>query len=161
MGGGLVIVAGVVAVFLFQTLFPGELEGVERPASLGRTHVPQGQTVSYEDAAPTSGPHYAQSPRCGVFSSELEAEFAVHALEHGAVVVWYRTDLEAELAPALRDIVRQFDDRVILSPNASISDPVVATAWNRRKAYTGADPEIREFIEVYRGRGPERVPCPA
>ncbi len=75
-------------------------------------------------------------------------------------MIWYRPELETEVGPALRDMVREFDGHVALSPNAGILEPVVATAWNRRKAYSGVDPEIREFIQVYRGRGPERVPCP-
>jgi hypothetical protein len=59
----------------------------------------------------------------------------------------------------LSDIVNRFDDRVILSPNAQLTEPVVATAWLRLKAYDDADREIGEFIETYRNRGPENVPC--
>jgi len=44
---------------------------------------------------------------------------------------------------------------VILSPNAELSQPVVVTAWNRLKAYDGADAELEQFIETYRNRGPE------
>ena len=55
--------------------------------------------------------------------------------------------------------MNRFDDRVILSPNDALTDPVVATAWLRLKAYDGADPELEEFISTYRERGPESVPC--
>lgn len=49
---------------------------------------------------------------------------------------------------------------MLISANASLDQPVVATAWNRLKAYDAADdPEITEFVETYRRRGPERQPC--
>ena len=90
----------------------------------------------------------------------MPAKFAVHGLEHGAVVIWYRQNLEEEVGPALRQIVDGFDNRVIVSPNAAMTDPIVATAWNRLKRYETVDPEIEEFIIRYRGRGPEQVSCP-
>ena len=83
---------------------------------------------------------------------------AVHALEHGSVVIWYQPDLDD--VGELRIIVNRFDDRVILSPNGQLDQPIVASAWNRLKAYQTIDPEIEDFIETYRGRGPENVRCP-
>lgn len=59
----------------------------------------------------------------------------------------------------LRAVVNRFDDRVILSPDAELTQPVVATGWNRLKAYSGADPELEQFIETYRYRGPESFRC--
>lgn len=87
------------------------------------------------------------------------AGLAVHALEHGAVVLWHRPDLPAEDLARLEEIVARWESHVILSPNPGIDDDVVATAWNRRKAYTAADPELDRFIETYRRRGPESVDC--
>lgn len=75
-------------------------------------------------------------------------------------MIWYRPDLEEQVVAHLRQIVSDFGDRVILSPNAELVRPVVATAWNRLKAYDGPVDEIAEFITTYRGRGPERIPCP-
>ena len=60
---------------------------------------------------------------------------------------------------AMKEIVNRFDDRVILSPNAGVEEGVVATSWRHLKAYDGADPEIEEFVDIYRFRGPENVPC--
>ena len=160
IGAVVLFVAGVAGFGAFRVFFPSELDGVESPASLGTGHVAQGQLVQYGTPTPTSGAHSASSPRCGVLAQQLPAELAVHALEHGAVVIWYRPDLEEQIGPGLRQIVREFDDRVILSPNAELVEPVVATAWHRRKAYSGPDDEITDFIKTYRGRGPERIPCP-
>ncbi len=89
----------------------------------------------------------------------MPTELAVHGLEHGVVVLWYSEEND-QIAADLRQIVGNFNDHVILSPNSGLDRPVVATAWNRLKSYDGADPEIEEFIETYRNRGPERGSCP-
>jgi len=155
-----VVLVGAVGVFLYPRLVPPELAGVAKPANEGRTHLETGQTVAYATATPTSGPHSPGAPRCGVSSQQLPPELAVHALEHGSVVIWYQAGLAGDDVAKLRETINRFDDRVILSPNAQLDRPIVATAWNRLKAYEGPDPEIEEFIETYRGRGPENVRCP-
>ena len=153
-----VVVVVALGVVLYPRLVPQELPGVTAPSNEGRSHVESGQAVAYATATPTSGPHSAGAPRCGVLSQQLAPELAVHALEHGSVVIWYQPDLDD--VGALRIIVNRFDDRVILSANGQLDQPIVATAWNRLKAYQTSDPEIEEFIETYRGRGPENVRCP-
>jgi hypothetical protein len=136
-----------------------ELPGVSEQSYEGRDHAASGQAVAYATATPTSGTHAASSPRCGIYSQQMPAEFAVHSLEHGAVVIWYQPSLATEEISGLEAVVNRFDDRVILSPNAELIRPVVATAWNRLKAYDGADPELEQFITTYRNRGPESFGC--
>ena len=153
------IAVGTIGFIVVDKAIADELPGVSQQAYDGRDHVESGQAVAYATATPTSGTHAASSPRCGVFAQQMPAEFAVHSLEHGAVVIWYRPSLATEEISGLEAVVNRFDDRVILSPNAELSQPVVATAWNRLKAYEGADPELEQFIETYRNRGPESVRC--
>lgn len=154
-----VLVLGTVGFFVFQKANPGELLGVAQQPNEGRNHALSGETVAYGTATPTSGTHAARAAGCGIFRQPMPLEFAVHALEHGTVVIWYQPTLEPNVVDELEAIVNGFDDRVILSPNPQLTDPVVATAWNRLKAYTSADPELQDFIELYRGRGPESVRC--
>lgn len=161
---GLMVLVGVAVIgtagfFIIQKASPPELPGVAKQPYDGRSHAAEGQPVDYGTATPTSGTHSARSPRCGILDQHLPLEFAVHALEHGVVVVWYQPTLTDEVVSGLRAIVNRFDERVILSSNAGLTDPVVATAWLRLKAYDGADPEIEQFIETYRNRGPESFGC--
>ncbi|MEN8040077.1 MAG: DUF3105 domain-containing protein [Actinomycetota bacterium] len=153
------VVVGAIGFVIVDKAVADELPGVSQQAYEGRDHVESGQTVAYATATPTSGTHAASSARCGVFAQQVPAEFAVHSLEHGSVVIWYQPTLAAEEISGLEAIVNQFNDRVILSPNAQLSQPVVATAWNRLKAYDGADAELEQFIETYRNRGPESFSC--
>ncbi len=154
-----VAVVGAIGIVIVDKAVADELPGVSQQAYEGRDHVESGQTVAYVTATPTSGTHAASSPRCGIYSQQMPAEFAVHSLEHGAVVIWYQPSLATEEISDLEAIVNRFDDRVILSPNAGLTEPVVATGWNRLKAYDGADPELEQFIETYRNRGPESFSC--
>lgn len=155
-----ILIVGTVGFFIFQKANPGELPGVAQQPNEGRDHLLVGETFAYGTATPTSGRHAARAAACGIFSQPMPLEFAVHALEHGTVVIWYQPTLEPDVIDELETIVNGFDDRVVLSPNLQLTDPVVATAWNRLKAYPSADPELQDFIELYRGRGPESVRCP-
>jgi hypothetical protein len=154
-----VVVVGAIGFMIVDKAIPDELPGVSNQAYEGRDHAASGEVPAYATATPTSGTHAASSPRCGIYSQQMPAEFAVHSLEHGAVVIWYQPSLATEEISGLEEVVKRFDDRVILSPNAELLQPVVATAWNRLKAYDGADPELDQFIETYRYRGPENFSC--
>ncbi len=153
--GSLAVVVGI-GFGLWLALRPGpELAGVERPPDAGRGHV---ASAAYSSGAPTSGAHASQSPTCGVYPTPLAPSLAVHALEHGVVVLWYDAD-RPDLAAELADVADNWDSHVIVSPSDNIDSPIVATAWNRRKAYSDVVPEVNEFVDIYRQRGPESVPC--
>ena len=55
----------------------------------GQTHYPPTVNVSYETVPPYGGPHDSIPLPCGIYTSEPRFENAVHAMEHGAVVIWY------------------------------------------------------------------------
>ena len=152
-------ILGTVAVssLLFVAVRPGaELTGVERPRNEGRNHV---AAASYATATPTSGEHSASSVNCGVYSQTLPLDVAVHSLEHGAVIVWYTPDLADSERQSLEEMVNRWDSHVIVSPNPALTDPVVATAWNRLMRFENVGDDLAEFIDVYRERGPEKIRC--
>ena len=53
----------------------------------------------------------------------------------------------------------EWDSHVVIASNPNLDEPIVATAWNRFKTYEQGDPEIADFVDTYRRRGPERVAC--
>jgi hypothetical protein len=82
----------------------------------------------------------------------------VHALEHGTVVLWYdinKPDLGSELA----SLMANWESHVIVSPSSELDAPIVATAWNRRTQFSEVSTDVDAFIDTYRNRGPEKVPC--
>lgn len=134
-----------------------ELADVERLSSQGQGHV---AATQYDTNTPTSGDHPLQAPACRSYSQPLAPGLAVHALEHGAVLVWYDAGRADELRPELEAIADRWDSHVVLSPNTALDAPIVATAWNRRARYEEAGDDVAAFIETYRRRGPERQSCP-
>ncbi len=135
---------------------PGpEVAGVERPRDAGRGHV---EDATFASLTPTSGAHDRRAPACGVYPTALDPALAVHALEHGVVVLWYDAS-RPELGDSLAAVARRRESHVIVSPTLGLDHPVVATAWNRLKGYDDVVPEVEEFLDTYRRRGPENTPC--
>ncbi len=149
------VVAGIGWAVWIEVRPGPELAGVERPRDAGSGHV---DNATYASPTPTSGAHDTRAPACGVYPTALDRGLAVHALEHGTVVLWYDAS-RPELGGALAAVARGQDSHVIVSPSLGLDHPVVATAWNRRKGYDDVVPEVEEFVNTYRRRGPESVPC--
>lgn len=151
------VVIGGLGFVVYSLVKPDpEVEGVEKLASQGRDHLASGATYDYGDPAPTSGPHDPRAARCGAYDEAIPPTLAVHALEHGAVILWHRPDLDAPQVTALEEIMDRHDSHVIVAPNSGITEPIVATAWNRRMRFQSADdPPLVEFVDTYRTRAPE------
>lgn len=62
----------------------------QKVADLGREHVPVGSKVEYNSNPPTSGKHYGEWVRAGVYEGERDDRNLVHSLEHGYIVMTYR-----------------------------------------------------------------------
>ena len=56
---------------------------------LGRTHVSLETKVQYNSNPPTSGDHYADWIKTGIYSDALDDRRLVHSLEHGYIIVSY------------------------------------------------------------------------
>ncbi|MBI2039542.1 DUF3105 domain-containing protein [Candidatus Microgenomates bacterium] len=56
---------------------------------LGRKHVPVGTKVDYNSNPPTSGDHYADWVRSGVYDIPRDDGYLIHSLEHGYVIMSY------------------------------------------------------------------------
>ena len=68
---------------------PKAVEGIETFSSQGRDHVPAGTIGEYNSNPPTSGPHYAQWEKPGIYSKVLQDGNLIHSLEHGYVIISY------------------------------------------------------------------------
>lgn len=62
-------------------------------ADLGRQHVAPGIKVDYNSNPPTSGNHYPDWIRKGVYSEPKDDGNLVHSLEHGYVVISYSCEI--------------------------------------------------------------------
>lgn len=106
---------------------------------------------AYTTDPPTSGPHSPGAPVQGVLNEPLSRPLQVGALEGGDVLLQYR-DLSPDELKKLSDLV---SDKVVVVPNQSLPDRVVATAWLFKQTCSGVDAEaLRGFIRTHAGHGP-------
>ncbi len=101
------------------------------------------------DLPPAGGVHDHLFQNCGIYSSPIESEKAVHSMEHGAVWITYQPGLpEADIA-LLQEKVRG-QEYLLLSPYPGLGSPVVLTSWGvQLETSSVRDKRIEGFIARY------------
>jgi len=129
------------------------LPGEARPL-LDSPHISQAQarTAHYNSDPPTSGPHFAFVVAPGIYSDEIADGLAIHALEHGHVVIQYSPDTPPATVDRLRVVAQRYAADVILAPRAHLRG-IALTAWGRIDLLPAYD-EVRivAFVTTLRGR---------
>jgi hypothetical protein len=170
------ILVAVVIVVLAVLLSGGDsnFQGVIQPDE-GRNHVAVGQFPTYQSVPATSGNHWSSAspgPACpmswGVYTTAVLEPCVVHNLEHGGIVIWYRSTLPADQVAKLTSFVdaqltgAQF--KYVLSPwtGKDFGHPIAVTAWRWLLYLDSADTDgIRTFAGLHYGKSPEPNGGPA
>lgn len=154
----LVIIIVVVAFVFFKNQTAssgnstGDIRGVVTYSNLSRNHVTG--TVNYPQVPPVGGNHNPVWLNCGIFTSPVANENAVHSMEHGAVWITYLPSLSSSAVQTLQNLVHGHS-YVILSPYPGLPDPVVISAWGvQLKVNSANDPRLAQFISKYE-QGPQ------
>lgn len=115
-----------------------------------------GGKVNYAENPPLGGFHNVAWQNCGIYTSPIHTEHAVHSMEHGAVWITYRPDLPAAEVERLRGLAN--NDYMLLSPYPGLPAPIVATAWNHQLQLESADdPRLPRFISAFKNN-PSNTP---
>ncbi|MCI0635358.1 MAG: DUF3105 domain-containing protein [Actinobacteria bacterium] len=176
---GIATVVGVGAYLILNVASPGEISAqaqevaqtagcgeVQTPVSdaPGGQHLASGESAGYTQRPATSGSH-DPSPLPNdppVHTEPIRDENAVHNLEHGYVILYYRADdpgaLGDDVVARLASIAEQ-EDKVLVAPHANLNEgtSLAIAAWNKLwecPAGIGADDAAtlaNAFIEAYRG----------
>ncbi|MDI1459709.1 DUF3105 domain-containing protein [Catellatospora sp. KI3] len=115
-------------------------------ADLTRTHAYGTQT--YKQSPPVGGNHNEVWQQCmgNVYDAPIPNEHAVHALEHGAVWVAYRSDLPADQVAKLAAKVTG-KEYMLMSPIEKLDKPISLQAWGfQLKLDSADDKRIDDFI---------------
>lgn len=93
----------LLALFLFW-LFKESSKPLpgEKIADLGRGHVPIGTQVDYNSNPPTSGKHYEDWIKVGVYTEPKDDRNLVHSLEHGYVILSYKCNTSTALSAGVK-----------------------------------------------------------
>lgn len=142
-------------------------------ADLGRGHVPVGTQVQYNSNPPTSGKHYEEWVRAGVYDNEKDDRNLVHSLEHGYIIMHYKCNLdqmksEASESASVEECKIRKDQlakiyekkgkhKLIVVPR-SMDTNYALTAWTYLDKFNDFDEQrIIKFIDVHIDQGPERT----
>jgi len=111
---------------------------------------------------PTFGEHFPAWQNCGIYDQPVNVGNALHSMEHGAVWLTYRPDLDKTLIAGLQSLVRGHD-YVLMSPYPAQTSDVVMTAWGVQLPIVSLpDERIAKFIKYYE-EGPQNpepgAPC--
>lgn len=136
------------------------VEGTVDLDVVGREHIASGTSGSgYNSDPPSSGPHWPNPAKNGVYDDPLPDEQVIHSLEHGHVWIAYRPDVGDEVKNKLKEIVNDDDWKVILTPREKNETKIALVAWGRVLKMDEVDyNKIEDFIKTYRNRGPENTP---
>lgn len=126
----------------------------------GQTHVPPTADVPYVTVPPYGGPHDATPLACGLYSSPPRFENAVHAMEHGAVVIWYSPGQisDEQLAQLTEISAAQFENGtyIILAPYAALGVPLMLVTWGERMPLESVERGVIEaYINEFKHDAPE------
>ena len=132
---------------------------VESLAYEGNAHVPQGAPASYQTDLPASGSHYPVPTSPGFYESPQLPGNLVHALEHGNIVIYYDQP-GPETMRLLKEWAGHYSDPwagLVVAPKQGFGRVIILTAWMKRLRLDEFDPNAApSFIDLFRGRGPER-----
>lgn len=103
----------------------------------GRAHIAPG-AAQYETDFPTSGAHDVQPAPWNVYKQEVPNENVVHNMEHGGIIITYRSDLPQE---TITKIERLFSSpfsnpkfqpsKAIVMPGSKNDSLIIIRSWNR------------------------------
>ena len=145
-----VVVVAVVAYFAYRAV--ADLPGTSFP-SQGNAHIQQATDphLPYNSDPPTSGPHLPYIAPWGIHTRPIPPELQVHNLEDGGVLLQYNCECP-ELVAKLVEVVKRYQDHVILAPYPGMKSKIALTAWTRLETLDEFDEaRVVRFVKAYRG----------
>lgn len=169
LGFAVAVLAAVAALlagpyrFLFGTVAGSTAQAAREAPCLPGTavaimdspHISQAEAdgVVYNSLPPTSGPHFAFTLATGVYEQPVADGLAIHAMEHGHVIIGYAPDLPDGQVVGLDWLARRYGADVILAPNPDLNTGIALTAWGHIDHLDRYNQDrISAFIEALRGR---------
>ena len=132
------------------------ISGVQSYSGLQHTHFTKSSDYphTYDPLPPVGGPHSKAWLACGVYTTTVPNENAVHSLEHGAVWVTYQPDLPAADVAKLAQLQGVNSNYVLVTPYEGLANKVTVSAWGLQlKLDSADDPRLLEFVRTYAGNG--------
>lgn len=138
-----------------------DCSAVISPAKLETSHITPPALGRYNSDPPTSGIHYGEWAKAGIYTEPIADETSVHNLEHGHVVVQYRDLSDVELGDVTAAVLSD-KKMMLLAPRPTMKWKLALTSWGKIQACTTIPSDvgglIRAFVAANRDHAPESVP---
>lgn len=133
--------------------------GTQEFAIVGREHIESGTPGgNYNSDPPTSGPHWNGPANKGVYDKEFPDEQLIHNLEHGYIWISYKPGVGDDVINKLKAIVEKNDWKIVMEPREKDDAKIILAAWGRLLKMDDLNENtVRDFINTYRNRGPEKT----
>ncbi len=123
-------------------------------------HLPVGVAADYTVIPPYGEEHSPIPQPCGAYEASPPFEMVVHAMEHGAVVIWYSPEeISNDQKQQLTEITAKHfgdGDYVIQAPYGGLSSPIMLVAWGVRLPLDGVEERmIEQFFDEFHDEAPE------
>src|SRR3989344_3556193 len=122
----------------------------EKIADLGRGHVPIGEKVDYNSNPPTSGKHYEDWERAGVYDQPKDDRNLVHSLEHGYVIMSYNCGIKLTLIP---EVFAHGLDESVFEATGSATTSALPNTFNSEDCHKLVD----QLTSVFEKKGKLRL----
>mgnify|MGYP001569013831 CR=1 FL=1 len=173
-----IIIAGICGLILLVILAWLFIESTkplpgEKQADDGRGHIAVGTEVKYKTNPPTSGQHYEDWTRAGIYDEPKDDRNLVHSLEHGYIVMYYKCGLDTKEATDSARLNNQCKERkeqlaqvynnkgqrkLIMVPRVNLDTNFAITAWDYLDKFNDFDKSrVEKFIDTHRNQGPEKT----
>lgn len=150
---------GIAAAMVFSGGTSEPLSG-EFFLSQGREHKEPGDTPLYEYSTnpPTSGWHFVETLPAGFYDTPRLDGNILHSLEHGAIVLSYKSIISDEDKHILQAFYENNKTKLIIVPRENMDTNFALTAWEYIDRFDVYD-EVRviDFIKDHLNRGPENA----
>ncbi|MGH2735200.1 MAG: DUF3105 domain-containing protein, partial [Actinomycetota bacterium] len=119
------------------------------------------QPVGYPMVPPVTGAHAPSAGQCGTYSQQIPDENFVHNLEHGVVAILFDPGtVDQATVNAIEGLIGEYDDHTLSAPYAGMETPITVASWGEMmRLETFDEAAAREYIDTFRGDGPEDQPC--
>lgn len=125
----------------------------EAVADQGREHVAPGTVVNYNSNPPTSGQHYTDWIRKGVYDQPRDDRNLVHSLEHGYVVISYNCEVHTQSVRIAPEALAHEGEEATTSAESNSNATVSGGDWEL--------PECKDLVikltEIYKKKGEDRL----
>lgn len=126
----------------------------QKQADLGRGHVDIGTKVDYNSNPPTSGKHYGEWIRSGVYSEPKDDRNLIHSLEHGYVIMSYNCEKKtSNLRWQMSNVYAHGIEEASPSGQESTSSAILSGAFRSDDCHKLVD----QLISIYEKKGKKRL----